>query len=68
VSPVSNARHGNGRQLEVGEVLRGHVGSALTAAVSQSFSSRRESHIVFTREAFRVDAAPSPASHSDSRK
>lgn len=48
-----------GKQLEVGEALRGHVESALTAAVSKYFSNPLESQIVFTREAhlFRADVS-----------
>ncbi len=48
-----------GKQLEVGDALRGHVESALTAAVSKYFSNPLESHIVFTREAhlFRADVS-----------
>ena len=46
-----------GKQIEVGEALRGHVESALTAAVGKYFSNPLESQIVFTREAhlFRAD-------------
>lgn len=48
-----------GKQLEVGDALRGHVESALTAAVSKYFSNPLESQIVFTREAhlFRADVS-----------
>jgi ribosomal subunit interface protein len=48
-----------GKQIEVGEALRGHVESALTAAVSKYFSNPLESQIVFTREAhlFRADVS-----------
>jgi len=46
-----------GKQIEVGEALRGHVEDALTAAVGKYFSNPLESQIVFTREAhlFRAD-------------
>jgi len=46
-----------GKQIEVGEALRGHVESTLTAAVGKYFSNSLESQIVFTREAhlFRAD-------------
>jgi ribosomal subunit interface protein len=48
-----------GKQIEVGEALRGHMESALTAAVSKYFSNPLESQIVFTREAhlFRADVS-----------
>jgi len=48
-----------GKQIEVGEALRGHMEDALTAAVSKYFSNPLESHIVFTREAhlFRADVS-----------
>jgi len=48
-----------GKQLEVGEALRGHMESALAAAVSKYFSNPLESQIVFTREAhlFRADVS-----------
>jgi ribosomal subunit interface protein len=48
-----------GKQIEVGDALRGHVESALTAAVSKYFSNPLESQIVFTREAhlFRADVS-----------
>jgi len=46
-----------GKQIEVGDALRDHVESALTASVSKYFSNPLESQIVFTREAhlFRAD-------------
>jgi ribosomal subunit interface protein len=48
-----------GKHVEVGEALRGHMESALTAAVSKYFSNPLESQIVFTREAhlFRADVS-----------
>jgi len=48
-----------GKQLEVGEALRGHMESALDAAVSKYFSNPLESQIVFMREAhlFRADVS-----------
>ena len=48
-----------GKQIEVGDALRDHVESALTASVSKYFSNPLESQIVFTREAhlFRADVS-----------
>jgi ribosomal subunit interface protein len=48
-----------GKQIEVGEALRGHMESALSAAVAKYFSNPLESQIVFTREAhlFRADVS-----------
>lgn len=40
-----------GKQIEVGAASRGHVGTALTAAVGKDFSNPLESQIVFMREA-----------------
>ena len=45
-----------GRQLEVGEALRGHMESARTAAGNTSFSHPLESRIVFARAAHRFRA------------
>ena len=46
-----------GKQIEVGEALRGHAEGALATAVGKYFSNPLESQIVFTREAhlFRAD-------------
>ena len=46
-------------KIEIGEALRGHMESALTAAVSKFFSNPLESQTVFTRDAhpFRADGS-----------
>lgn len=48
-----------GKQIEVGDALRGHVEAALTAAVGKYFSNPLDSQVVFTREAhlFRADVS-----------
>jgi ribosomal subunit interface protein len=48
-----------GKQIEVGDALRGHVEVALTAAVGKYFSNPLDSQVVFTREAhlFRADVS-----------
>ena len=48
-----------GKQLDVGDALRGHVETALAAAVGKYFGNALESHVVMTREAhlFRADVS-----------
>ena len=54
-----------GKQIEIGDALREHVDSALTASVSKYFSHPLDSQIVFIPEAHRFRAPPK---RSDSRK
>src|SRR3954463_12149006 len=46
-----------GKQIDVGDALRGHVEAELTNAVSKYFANPQDSQVVLTREAhqFRAD-------------
>lgn len=48
-----------GKQLDVGEALRGHIETSLRGNVEKYFANALESHIVLTREAhlFRADVS-----------
>jgi ribosomal subunit interface protein len=45
-----------GKQVEVGNALRSHVGSALEALLGKYFGSAIEAHVVFAREAHLIRA------------
>jgi ribosomal subunit interface protein len=52
----------HGKQMDVGEALRGHVESALKAHVEKYFSRAINAHVTFSRAAhgFRIDIAVHP--------
>jgi ribosomal subunit interface protein len=51
--------HVSGKQLDVGDALRGHVEERLTSAVGKYFDNPIEAHVVFSREGsgYRVDCS-----------
>jgi len=52
----------NGKNIDVGDALRDHVQSELTATVTKYFSRAHDAHVVFSREAhqFRADISVHP--------